>query len=158
MFKKRTQCLHHSFYVITNSSCFKWMTVITKTQIKNSSQNVRFADGSSGNTATNNKDNVQSPTKDSKNGQLTKRFTSFHKSACGVFRRHRAHWPPVPTHAPDAIRQGKEQTWYWLLAIPKSSMSLVKGLRPDGRLILIANPVEPSNIHLHLNSLQIVFR
>lgn len=34
----------------------------------------------------------------------------------------------------------------------------LKGLRPDGRLILIANPVEPSNIHLHLNSLQIGFR
>src|SRR5215217_2899234 len=36
------------------------MTVITKTQIKNNSQHITFADGSSGNTATNNKDNVQS--------------------------------------------------------------------------------------------------
>src|SRR5215211_4029001 len=84
-FKKWTQCLHHSFYVITNLSCFKWMTVITKTQIKNNSQHVRFADGSSGNAATNTKNNAQSPTKDSKNGQQTKTFTPFHKTACGVF-------------------------------------------------------------------------
>ena len=52
---------------------------ITKTQIKNNGQYVTFADVSSANTATNNKDNVQSQTKDSGNGHQTKRFTAFHQ-------------------------------------------------------------------------------
>ena len=40
----------------------------------------------------------------------------------------------------------------------KGPLIPLKGLRPYGRLILITNPVEPSNIHLHLNLLQIGFR
>ena len=41
--------------------------------------------GSSANTATNNKDNVQSQTKDSENGHQTKRFTTFTKGSAEYF-------------------------------------------------------------------------
>ena len=37
--------------------------------------------GLSANTATNNKDNIQSQIKDSENGHQTKRFTAFHQRA-----------------------------------------------------------------------------